>query len=462
MATAVVLPRQGQSVESCIITGWQKKVGDPVAEGEILCEVETDKALLEIESTASGTLLAQLFAVGDEVPVLTDIAIIGEPGEDISSFQPAGAADSLEAEAAPTDSPPDASIAAGQSVNDRPTPTAATNQDDSFLKISPRARNLAARKELDITQVELPGTGPEGRIIERDIQAALAQIPKMTPLAKSMVSRGGFVAPGAGSGVSGRVMAKDLSTTEAEPAVQPVAPAAAPAVADEVETIPVKGVRKVIATRMLNALQTTAQLTLNTSADARALLAYRQRLKNSPEPLALQKVTINDLILLAVSRTLRQYPQLNAHFSEEAILQYKNVHLGLAVDTPRGLMVPVIRNANHLSLRQISREARRLAQACLDGKAVPDELSGGTFTVTNLGSFGIENFTPVLNPPEVAILGVGNINLKPIQVNDEIEFVPHLGLSLTINHQAVDGAPAARFLQALAQGIAALDLLLAV
>jgi pyruvate dehydrogenase E2 component (dihydrolipoamide acetyltransferase) len=462
MATAVVLPKQGQSVESCLITGWKKKVGDPVAEGELLCEVETDKALLEIESTATGTLLAQFFQAGDEVPVLTHIAAIGEPGEDISGLRPAGATDSPKTEAAPPDSRREAKTgppvaAAGQTLDDKSTPALAKDRGGSPLKISPRARNLAARQELDIGQVELQGTGPEGRIIERDIQAALAQIPKMTPLAKSMVSRGGFVAPGAGSGVSGRVMAKDLSTVAAEPAARAVTPEA-----DEVQTIPVKGVRKVIANRMLNSLQTTAQLTLNTSADARALLAYRQRLKNSPEPLELQDVTINDLILLAVSRILPQYPQLNAHFSEEAILQYKNVHLGLAVDTPRGLMVPVIRNANHLSLRQISREARRLALACVEGKAAPDELSGGTFTVTNLGSFGIENFTPVLNPPEVGILGVGNINLKPIQVNNEVEFVQHLGLSLTINHQAVDGAPAARFLQALAQGIAALDLLLAV
>jgi pyruvate dehydrogenase E2 component (dihydrolipoamide acetyltransferase) len=213
---------------------------------------------------------------------------------------------------------------------------------------------------------------------------------------------------------------------------------------------------------MLESLQTTAQLTMNTSADARTLLAYRQRLKTSSEALGLQKVTINDLILLAVSRILPQFPQLNALFQDDTIYQYGPVHLGLAVDTPRGLMVPVIRNAQALSLRQLAEESRRLASACLAGQITPDELSGGTFTVTNLGSLGIENFTPILNPPQVGILGVGNVNLKPIDIDDNVQFIKHIGLSLTINHQVVDGAPAARFLQALAEGLAELELLLAI
>jgi pyruvate dehydrogenase E2 component (dihydrolipoamide acetyltransferase) len=225
--------------------------------------------------------------------------------------------------------------------------------------------------------------------------------------------------------------------------------------------IPLKGVRKIIAARMLNSVQTTAQLTLNASADARALQEYRKRLKGSAESLGLQKVTINDLLLFVVARTLLQYPELNALFFDEAVHQYKNVHLGMAVDTPRGLIVPVIRYANALSLRQIAQESRRLADACLNGNVSPDELIGGTFTVTNLGILGIESFTPVLNAPQVGILGVGNINLKPVEVNGNVAFIPHLGLSLTINHQVVDGAPAARFLQALAQNLAQLELLLA-
>jgi pyruvate dehydrogenase E2 component (dihydrolipoamide acetyltransferase) len=220
-------------------------------------------------------------------------------------------------------------------------------------------------------------------------------------------------------------------------------------------------VRKIIAGRMLASLQTTAQLTMNASADARALQALRKRLKESDEALGLRGITINDLVLFAVARALLLHPDLNALFAENTISRYRRVHLGFAVDTPRGLIVPVIRNADSLSLRALAGEAKRLAAAALDNKSAPDDLAGGTFTVTNLGGFGVESFTPVLNPPQVGILGVGNIALRPVQGAGGVEFIPHLGLSLTINHQVVDGAPGARFLQTVAGHIANIDLLLA-
>jgi pyruvate dehydrogenase E2 component (dihydrolipoamide acetyltransferase) len=252
-------------------------------------------------------------------------------------------------------------------------------------------------------------------------------------------------------------MARDL---------QPVAPPPAgshptPASPDDITMIPVKGTRKIIAARMLESLTTTAQLTLNASADARALQAYRKRLKESDEALGVRNVTINDLVMLAVARTLRTFPDINALFDGETITQHKRVHLGFAVDTPRGLLVPVIRDAQMRSLKALADDSRRLAAACQAGKALPDDLTGGTFTVTNLGAFGIESFTPVLNPPQVAILGVGNITLKPVEVDEAVQFIPHIGLSLTINHQVVDGAPGARFLQAVSRNLAQIDLLLA-
>lgn len=455
MATAVVMPKQGQTVESCLIVGWKKAVGDQVAAGEILTEVETDKALVEVESPVAGTLLALFFEAGDEVPVLTTIAAIGQPGEDVSSLRPAGAKDQAAA--------PPAQIVAETSSQVKALEAAPPQEIEPAAQtgvgISPRARNLAKQKGVDAAS--LAGSGPAGRIIERDVQAALTQKPVMTPLAKTMVAQGGFNLPAQGSGVRGRIMADDLQA--AAPQAATPAPVVTPAAEteEEVRTLPVKGIRKVIATRMLNSLQTTAQLTLNASADARSVLAYRKRLKESAETLGLRQVTINDLLLLAVSRILPQFPDLNATFSEDVITQYKNVHLGLAVDTPRGLMVPVIRQANTLSLKEIAQEAKRLAAACLDSAISADEMNGGSFTVTNLGSFGIESFTPVLNVPQVAILGVGNVNLKPVELDGEVQFIPHLGLSLTINHQVVDGAPAARFLQALAQGLAQIELLLA-
>ena len=461
MATAVVMPKQGNSVESCIIVSWKKHAGDTVAVDDVLCEVETDKATMDVPSPVAGTLLATYFKEGDDVPVMTAIAAVGAAGEDTSSLAPEGAtaAPAPAAGLAPAPAP---------SITTSPVPAAAAAaaqvSGEEPVGVSPRARHLAERKGID--PAALAGSGPGGRVIERDVQAAIATQPKLTPVAKAMVAEGGYSVPGQGSGPGGRVTSRDLvksatagETSAPTPTVQPAAvPVAA---ADDVEIIPVKGVRKVIADRMLQSLQTTAQLTLHASADARALQALRARLKASPEAMGLRGVTINDLVLLAVARTLPQFPALNALFTGDAIHQHKHVQLGVAVDTPRGLMVPVVRSADTLSLRQLSTEAKRLANACLNGKVLPDEINGGTFTVTNLGAFGVEMFTPVLNPPQVAILGVCNIQPKPLEVDGEVRFVPHIGLSLTINHQVVDGAPAARFLQALGQAIAAIDLVLA-
>ncbi|RME56056.1 MAG: 2-oxo acid dehydrogenase subunit E2, partial [Caldilineae bacterium] len=227
-------------------------------------------------------------------------------------------------------------------------------------------------------------------------------------------------------------------------------------------TIPVRGVRQVVAERMLASVQSTAQLTLHTHADATRLRALRARLKSSPREMGLQDVTINHLVLFAVARSLLAHPALNAHFQGDAIHQFRTVHLGVAVDAPRGLMVPVVRHAERRSLKNLAEEARRLTEACRSGRITPDELSGGTFTVTNLGAFGVESFTPILNPPQVAILGVGAIRPQPVEEADGgVGFAPHMGLSLTIDHQAVDGAQAARFLQTLAHNLAQIDLLLA-
>ena len=456
MATAVVMPKQGQSVESCIIVEWKKRPGETVAEGDILCEVETDKAVLEVPSPVAGTLLDLFFAAGDDVPVLTPIAAVGVAGEDVSSLRPANASTSTASHATPP--PPPAISAMPPPVI--PTPALAPSGDGQ-VGISPRARQLAQRKQVDMESLQ--GSGPGGRIIERDVQAALADLPKVSPVAKAMVATGDFALPDQGSGPGGRIMARDLATSTTPPVAKESAQAALPPLAapGESEVIPIRGVRKVIAERMLTSMQSTAQLTLHTTADARALLALRKRLKASDAALGLQGVTINDLVLYAVARTLPQHGLLNATMGDNAVTQYREVHLGFAVDTPRGLLVPVIRQASQLSLRALAQESKRLSAAIQGGTITPDEMAGGTFTVTNLGSLGIEQFTPILNVPQVAILGVGSVNLKAIEVDGNVEFVQHIGLSLTINHQVVDGAPAARFLQALTMGIKEIDLLLA-
>ena len=470
MATPIVMPKQGNTVESVIIVDWKKQVGDAVAVDDVLCEVETDKATMEVPSTVEGTLLATLFTAGDEVPVMETIAWIGAAGEAVPGGE---AAKSGEGEAGRGGETPQVAAPIEPSIPALPQ-SPSLQSPISILQspVSPRARHLAERKGVDAAA--LAGTGPGGRVIERDVLAAMATQPKLTPVAKAMVAEGGFAVPAQGSGPGGRVTSRDLlkEGEKGRGGDAPIADTQSPSLpisqspisnltATDVEITPVKGVRKVIAERMLQSLQTTAQLTLNASADARALQALRKRLKESPETLGLRGITINDLVLFAVARTLPAFPGLNALFTGAEIHQYRTVHLGVAVDTPRGLMVPVVRGADSLSLRQLSAEAKRLATACLESKITPDELTGGTFTVTNLGAFGVESFTPVLNPPQVGILGVAGIQLKPVDAGGDVQFVPHIGLSLTINHQVVDGAPAARFLQALGQAIAAIDLLLA-
>ncbi len=521
MAVLAIIPKLGNTVESCIIVEWKKAVGDAIAEGETLLDVETDKAVMEVPSPASGVVLAHFYAAGDLVPVLETIAVIGEAGEVISAFGPGGVDKETSKQ---VDKASDGQVdwETGELVGLQPAAAGADAAAAAVgpTPVSPRARSLAQREGLDVAG--LAGSGPGGRIIERDVQAALASRPKLSPVAQARLAEGGFTAPARGSGPGGRVMTRDLRPVEEGRQVDKVEVDKAEvdkAEVDketrerketreeaEVEVVKVAGVRKVIAERMLASLQTTAQLTLHASADARALQALRARFKASDPAFGLQGVTINDLLLLAVARTLPAHRDLNAHFQGDTLSRFAHVQLGLAVDTPAGLMVPVIRNADQLSLRQISQEAKRLVAACQARRVAPDELRGGTFTVTNLGGLGIESFTPVLNPPEVAILGVGNINLKPVQVGDasldsrrnasrvadplsmigrdasldsrrsasrvaaplsmtgseaSVAFVPHIGLSLTINHQVVDGAPAARFLQALARNLADIDLLLA-
>jgi pyruvate dehydrogenase E2 component (dihydrolipoamide acetyltransferase) len=420
MATPIIMPKQGQSVESCIIVGWKKRAGDAVKIGDIVCEVETDKATFEVESPATGTLLAIFFEAGSDVPVLTPIAAVGSPGENVESMRSGGLAG-----AAATPAPATAPVAATKLSTASAAPV--LPQLAGKIMASPRAKALAAARGVSLAR--LHGSGPGGRIIERDVAGAQAGAQAGAPAASRAAAPAGAVA----------------------------AVAAGP-----VTEIKVSGVRKLIAQRMLASITTTAQLTLNSFADARALQDLRRKFKASPEPMGLRDVTINDMVLFAVARALLAHPDLNAHFTGDLIRQYASVHLGFAVDTPRGLMVPVIRNADSLGLRAVAAEAARLAAGCREGGLSPDEMAGATFTLTNLGSLGVTSFTPVLNPPQVGIIGIGAITPGPVIAADgSVSFIPQIGLSLTINHQAVDGAPGARFLQTLASSIAGFDLLLA-
>lgn len=448
MAFVLIMPRQGNTVESCILEEWSVKEGDPVGAETTVCVVETDKATFEIPAGEGGTVLKLLWSAGDDVPVLEPIAVIGQPGEDW-----AGALEKAGKPAAGAKAASEASDApAAPAAKEPAAPVSSPASRDGTGAASPRARNLAGKEGLSLEGI--PGSGPEGRIIERDVQGALTGRPGATAAARAALA-GGADLPAQGSGIGGRVTLEDVSQVRV-----PIRPSAVTGEGTITET-PVKGIRKLISDRMTQSLAESAQFTLNMDAGAAKLENYRARLKSSDESLGLSRISINDLILFAVSRALPRFPFMNAHKNGDILKTFERVHLGMAVDTPKGLMVPVIRNADILSLTQISSEAKRLAAACQGGSVKPEELNGSTFTVTNLGSLGVRSFTPILNAPEVAILGVCNMELKPVSKNGEITFESHIGFSLTINHQVVDGAPAARFLKALGETIADIDLWLA-
>ena len=438
MATIVVMPQLGNSVESCIIVEWMIAEGDSVAGDQTLASIETDKSTMEVPSTAEGTVLKILWEEGDEVPVKDPLIIVGEPGEDISGLVPGG-------DDAPVEDAPEKATAAPEQA----APAFATERATGA--VSPRARALAASAGLDTATIT-EGSGPHGRVIERDVAAAIAAGPVLTSAA-----RAAGVSATEGTGIGGRVSVADAGrAAEAAPAA-----VAAPAGADfpgSSTSAPLKGVRKVVATRMMESLTTTAQLTLNTTANAAGILALRKKVKNADEALGLNKITLNDLVCFAVSRTLPKYPVFNAHLEDGVLTQFEQVHLGFACDTPRGLLVPVIRSAQALGLKAFSHEAKRLAGGAIDGTLSPDFLSGGTFTVSNIGSFGIETFTPVINLPQTAILGVGAITPRPtVTADGTIGVEQRLNLSLTIDHQVIDGADGARFLADLVAAIENID-----
>jgi len=458
MAHILIMPRQGNTVESCIIVDWKVKEGEQVTDVTTVCEVETDKATFEIPAGVTGTILKILCSAGDDVPVLAPIAVIGAPGEDWQAIVNAANPEESSRRGAETQSAQSDSIASPAKEVPAPIPAAGQIFDTSYNSLaSPRARNLAEKEALPLEGV--PGTGPEGRIIERDVVAALDNRPALTAAAKAA---GGNV-PQQGTGICGRVTAEDIASSPSQ------AKLPASVSMPSVET-PIKGIRKVISDRMIKSLSETAQYTLNASASVSKLQDIRNKMKTSEylsDELKNSKITVNDLILFAVSRVLPRFTYMNSHKIGDILKTFEVVHIGVAVDTPRGLLVPVIRNANLLSLSQISSEMKRLAAACQNGTAKPEELSGSTFTVSNLGSLGITSFTPVLNTPEVAILGVCGIEMKPVVCPSENNSEkcccycePHIGFSLTINHQVVDGAPAAQFLKALCDAVADIDILL--
>lgn len=420
MATLVIMPRQGQSVESCVITTWNKKVGDKVNVGDILFSYETDKSSFDETAETEGVLLKTFAEDGDDVPCLDPVCVIGEAGEDISGLLPESSGDADKTEQAePVKIVEQMILTAAVSTAD---------SSDGKLKISPRAKNLAAKTDADIT-LAIP-TGPHGRIIERDVNALLDKgLTVKTP-----------IAPAAAEVAETRPIAENVYTD-----------------------VKLTNMRKVIAKSMHTSLSNMAQLTLNSSFDATQVNNYRNSVKQHSEALGLANITLNDMVVYAVSRTLKAHKDLNAHYLEEAdtMRYFNDVHIGVAVDTDRGLMVPTLFNADKMTLNEISKELKIIIKEAQVGTINPDKLKGATFTITNLGSLGVESFTPVINPPQTGILGVDTLTRRVREVNGQDVFYTAMGLSLTFDHRALDGAPAAKFLKDLCGNLENFNLLLA-
>lgn len=424
MATPVMMPNVGITVETCVLTEWLKKKGETVAEGEILFRYETDKSTLEQEAPVSGTLLEIFFGEDSDVPVMTNVCVIGNEGESVEEFRPSAGGDSAPAEEKPEEKAQENNIVINNYENNEAAAPAAENA--GFIKASPRAKALAQKTGVALKYTA--GTGPQGRIIERDVRAAVASG------RFSSGAAAGEYNGGTGSGMGGRFTVSDIGSGSA-------------AYTDEKMPL----IRRTIAKQMSASLQTAAQLTHTLSFDATDILAFRKAVKDGTAGVE-GNITLNDMILYVVSRVLAkpEHRALNAHLLENDVMRYfSGVHMGVAVDTDKGLLVPTLFDCDKKPLSVISKEAKELAAKCRNGAALPDELKGGTFTVSNLGAYGIEHFTPVINIPQTAILGVNTITTRIKAENGGIRTYQAMGLSLTYDHRAVDGGPASRFLSEL-------------
>ena len=443
MATVIIMPKQGQSVESCILTEMKKKKGDTVTVGDLLFSYETDKASFEEEAQVAGTVLDIFFADGDEIPVLTNVMVIGNAGESADQFRPGGENAPAASQKEPEQEIPQQVIAVKQETMATPqttvTQSANKTASDKTSPLSPRAKALANKNSIKAETLE--GTGPHGRVIERDVLAAIESAQKTTPLAKAIIKETGASLPETGSGLAGKAKGADIGIIQN------------PIYTSDSEIKPLTNMRKLIAKAMHASLQNSAQLTHHLGADARNIMALRSKVKKAIQEGYPTDITLNDMVCFAVINALKKFPQVNSHFLGDSIRYFSKIHLGLAVDTERGLMVPAVRNADDLSIQGLSNRLKEVANACKKGGIEPDLLSpeAATFTVSNLGNYGVEIFTPVINLPQVAILGVNTIVPRPKDLGGGVyAFVPYMGLSLTYDHRALDGGEATRFVKQIA------------
>ena len=439
MASEIVLPQWGMEMQDGTIVRWLKQEGDTVEEGEALVEVETAKLQTELESTASGVLSRIVAQEGEIVPIRGVLCVIAEPGEEI----------------APAPAPAAASTTTAPAMQAAPTNGASATVG---VQVVPAARRLARERAVDLAQVR--GSGPSGRILLADVEAVLrapaapatdgaGRVP-VVPAARRLARDNGIdLATVSGSGPQGRILIEDVEAA--------IASRSAPAPASAVEpttngVVPLTGIRGAVATRMLQSIQSTAQVTLTTEAIVTEAMQLRRGLSRHHADEAGGNIGPLPVVVKATAEALKRHPRMNAIETTSAdgdaqVQMLSEINIGLAVALEEGLVTPVIRGADGKSLAQLAAENRDLASRTREGRTRPEEITGGTFTITNLGANEIDGFTPIINPPQVGILGMGRVVEKPVIANGEIVKGEVMYLSLTFDHRVIDGAPAAAFLQ---------------
>jgi pyruvate dehydrogenase E2 component (dihydrolipoamide acetyltransferase) len=415
MADIVTMPKMGFDMAEGVLVRWVVGVGESVNKGELLAEIETDKATVEVESTYSGTVLKHLVQEQDIVPVNEPIAIIGEEGEDISGLNVGDEDEEAEAQpAASTDEETEAAI---------PTPVEAEPADAGAnlpdgVRASPLARNMARVNEIDLSKVQ--GSGPKGRIVKADVEAYMANPPAPEPKAAAPAPAASFTAP-------------SYATAKAEDT-----------------TIPLTKLRQAIGRRLTESKQWFPHFYVTYEYDLDALMAFR---KQANSMLADQgvKLSVNDFIIKAVALTLRGFPNLNASLGDKEIVRHGDINVGVAVSVDGGLMTVVCHTADQKTLSAISNEVKAKAGRAREGKVQPDDVSGSTFTTSNLGMYGVDDFIAIINPPEAAILAIGGGKQVPVVKDGEITVGWRMKATISADHRVTDGAEAADFMRSMAK-----------
>lgn len=482
MATLIKLPQFGVTMTEATVVAWLKSVGDTVERGDAVANIETDKLNQEVMATASGILRRIVVPVGGVAKVMEALAILGTASEPESAID---AALGVSAPVVPATKTEPAKAPASASSSTAPT---RAEDEGAAVRASPLARRLAG--ELGVNLARVQGSGPGGRIVEEDVRTAAASGQAggwilASPLARRLAKDAGVdLGSVTGSGPEGRIVERDFQAliaahqvsapaTTSSPAPVQATPAhapssaagglvAAPAVAGLTrrETVRIDAMRRIIAERMSASLQTTAQLTMFAEADATALVELRAHLVPAAKVYGHRPPTYTDIIVSIVSRVLRDHPRLNSSLvtgdtGSPEIAEWNEVNIGVAVALDAGLVVPVIRDADRKPLQTISQELGELAESARAGRLAPDTLQGGTFTITNLGQMEVDGFTPIINPPQAAILGIGRIAKRPAVVDDVVVARSQVTLSLTFDHRIVDGAPGGAFLRDVRRAIEA-------